>query len=414
MKLILKILIFVILITLVILVWYFYQSVKPVLAPSRVEINEAGEVTRNDLDMEEGTKEAPESDLDLPLDFPDDFNAYIYAGDLGKVRDLMTAPNGILLSSMAAGKVIYLPDQDNNNKADEQIVLLEDRYNPHGLAEYCNDNGCSLYLAETDAIYRFAYDKNNMTLSGEERIVELPDTGGHYTRHVLIDERGDTPQLLITVGSKCNVCEEDDWRRAKILVCDLDGANLREYASGLRNSVFMTQSPFNKEIYATDMGRDWLGDDLPPEEVNVIQDGNDYGWPICYGENIHDIDFDKKTYIRNPCEDSVAPIITMPAHSAPLGLSFIPEAGFSEEYWHDLLVAQHGSWNRSTPIGYEVVRMKMDKAGKFLGEEKFLSGFLLEGEAWGRPADVLATEGGKIYVSDDKAGAVYLFESKEN
>jgi glucose/arabinose dehydrogenase len=414
MRIILKILIFVILITLVILLWYFYQSVKPVLAPSRVEINEAGEVVRNDLDTEEDTGEMPESDLDLPLDFPDDFNAYIYAGDLGKVRDLMTAPNGILLTSMAAGKVIYLPDQDNNNKADEQIVLLEDRYNPHGLAEYCNDNGCSLYLAETDAIYRFAYDKNKMTLSGEERIVELPDTGGHYTRHVLIDERGDTPQLLITVGSKCNVCEEDDWRRAKILVSDLDGANLREYASGLRNSVFMTQSPFNKEIYATDMGRDWLGDDLPPEEVNVIQDGNDYGWPICYGENIHDIDFDKKTYIRNPCEDSVAPIITMPAHSAPLGLSFIPEAGFSEEYWHDLLVAQHGSWNRSTPIGYEVVRMKMDKAGKFLGEEKFLSGFLLEGEAWGRPADVLATEGGKIYVSDDKAGAVYLFESKEN
>jgi glucose/arabinose dehydrogenase len=415
MKKTIEITIALIVIVLIAVAWYFYQGARPAVAPSDIEIDETGEViSDNRQQITDNRKDelGGENKLDVPLIFPEDFNGYIYAGGLGKVRDVMEAPDGILVTSMAAGKVVYLPDRDKDMKADEQIVLLTDRYNPHGLAEYCIDTMCKLFVAETDAIYRFDYDKVTMNLSGEEKIVDLPDTGGHYTRHVLIDERGEQAQLLITVGSECNVCEEEDWRRAKILVADLDGSNLREYASGLRNSVFMTTSPFTGDVYATDMGRDWLGDNLPPEEVNVIAEGQDYGWPICYGDKVHDTDFDKKTYIRNPCEDTVGPVATMPAHAAPLGLSFIPEPGFSEEYWHDLLVVQHGSWNRSTPVGYEVVRMKMDRDGNYLGTEKFLHGFLRDGEAWGRPADVLAVEDGKIYVSDDKAGAVYLLTAK--
>lgn len=344
---------------------------------------------------------------------PNNFDANIFATDLGKVRDIFSAPDGIIVSSMHAGKVIYLPDKNNNKKADEQIVLLEDRYNPHGMTEYCpSQENCWFYLAETNAVYRFRYDKKNMSLDDEEKLFDLPDDGGHYTRDILIREDNDRVNLYTVVGSECNACEEKDWRRAKLLISNLDGTELREYARGLRNSVFMTLSPFDNEIYAADMGRDWLGDSLPVEEVNIIKENQDYGWPFCHGDKIHDTEFDKKQYVRNPCEDTIAPIITMPAHSAPLGLDFIPEEGFGEEFHHDLLLAQHGSWNRSTPIGYKVIRIKLDKEGNYGGTEDFLTGFLSDGEAWGRPADVLILPGGQIYVSDDHAGAVYLLEHK--
>ncbi|MDD2680983.1 MAG: PQQ-dependent sugar dehydrogenase [Patescibacteria group bacterium] len=352
--------------------------------------------------------------IDSPLIYPDDFELSIFAEKLGKVRDILAAPAGIIVSSMQAGKVIYLPDRNNDGVADEKVVLLENRYNPHGLVDHCfSEDECWLYLAETDAIYRFRYDKIKMKLGEEERIVELPDDGGHYTRDVLIKDDLNGPRLYISVGSKCNACVEKDWRRAKILVSNLDGSNLKEYASGLRNSVFITLNPFNNEIYAADMGRDWLGDSLPLEEINIIQEYQDYGWPACHGNKIQDTEFDNTEYERNPCTDTISPIITMPAHSAPLGLDFIPEEGFGDEYKYNLLVAQHGSWNRSTPIGYQVVRMKLDIEGNYTGTEEFLSGFLSEGEAWGRPADVLTLPGGKIYVSDDQAGSIYLLQYKQ-
>lgn len=351
---------------------------------------------------------------EFPLVYPDDYELSVFADGLGKVRDILPAPNGIIVSSMQSGKLMYLPDRNNDNIADEKIILLEDCYNPHGSIDYCDKDGqCWFFLAETDAIYRFKYNLDNISLSDEEKIIELPDDGGHYTRDVLVRDDPNGPRLYIAVGSKCNACVEEDWRRGKILVSDLDGSNLKEYASGLRNSVFITLSPFDNEIYAGDMGRDWLGDELPLEEINLIKEDQDYGWPICHGDKIHDTEFDNKNYLLDPCQSTVAPIISMPAHSAPLGLDFIPEEGFGTEYHHDILIAQHGSWNRSTPIGYKVVRMKMDKEGNYLDREDFLSGFLTEGDAWGRPADVSAVSGGKVYVSDDKAGMVYLLEYKK-
>jgi hypothetical protein len=169
----------------------------------------------------------------------------------------------------------------------------------------------------------------------------------------------------------------------------------------------MNLHPVTGEVWATEMGRDWLGDDLPPDEINIIGEGRDYGWPICYGKNIHDAEFDKKVYARDPCADKTPSFIDIPAHSAPLGLAFFPEEGWPEEYWHDLLVAYHGSWNRSVPTGYKIVRYHLDSRGNYLGEEDFITGWLTPAGAVGRPVDILIQPGGKLYISDDRAGLIY-------
>lgn len=346
---------------------------------------------------------------EFALDVPDDFSLVLYAESLGKVRNLVSAPSGVIASLMTAGQVVYLPDLDLNYKADEKIVLAEDLYNPHGLLEYCpSEDFCKFYIAETDAVSIYDYDKNKVSLTNPQKIIDLPDDGGHYTRSLALANVEGEDKLLISVGSKCDVCVEDDWRRAKVLQSNLDGSNLEVFAEGLRNSVYIKENPFTGEIWGTDMGRDWLGDNLPPEEVNIIKKGGDYGWPFCYGEKIHDTEFDKNTYIRDPCEDTIAPHISMPAHIAPLGLDFIPQENWPEEYQYNLLVAQHGSWNSSVPVGYKVVRMKLNSEGDFLGKEDFVSGFIKNGEVAGRPADILVSDDGRIYLSDDGAGRIFV------
>lgn len=132
----------------------------------------------------------------------------------------------------------------------------------------------------------------------------------------------------------------------------------------------------------------------------------DYGWPVCYGNRIHDTNFDKNQYIRDPCQDTTAPVYEIPAHSAPLGLTFVRSSQFPDDWQGDLLVAYHGSWNRSTPIGYKVVRLRTS-SGKVISEEDFIAGFLQGGEALGRPVDVVFDAQGSLYISDDKAGVVY-------
>lgn len=223
-------------------------------------------------------------------------------------------------------------------------------------------------------------------------------------------------KILISVGSTCNVCEEADWRRSKILIANHDGSDLKEYADGLRNSVFMAIHPVTGEVWATEMGRDLLGDDIPPDEINIVQQGNNYGWPYCYGDKVHDQNFDPAEKKSKFCEqESKKPQINLPAHSAPLGLAFFPEKGWPEEHWHDLLVAHHGSWNRTEPTGYKIVRYQLNEKGQHenttvkqeLQPEDFINGWLTKEGALGRPVDIVIQPEGSIYISDDKAGVIY-------
>ena len=345
----------------------------------------------------------------MPLSLPLGFSISIFAKGFENPRVMAYDPVGnILLSNSSQGKVLALPDGNGDGVADEIVTVAEGLNGPHGLAVRCTKK-CELYIAETDKVAVYDYDVDKLKATNKRKLLDLPSGGGHTTRTLLFMPAPNDNKLLISVGSSCNVCNEEDSRRASVLVLNVESGEHKVFAKGLRNSVFMAIHPVSGEIWGTEMGRDLLGDDIPPDEINILKEGGNYGWPICYGKNIHDTDFDKNTYVRNPCMESfeTPSFIDIPAHSAPLGLAFIPEEGWPQEYWHNLLVAYHGSWNRSVPTGYKIVRYKLDAEGKGTKQENFISGWFTDEGAWGRPVDILVQPGGLVYISDDKAGVIY-------
>ena len=339
---------------------------------------------------------------DFPLVLPNGFSVSIFAENLGKPRVIARDPAGIILvSDQSGGSVFALPDADHDGAADRLVRVVGNLNLPHGLAFHPETR--DLYVAETDKVVAYRYDPDSMTASSSRTAVDLPSGGNHVTRTIGFGPDG---KLYIAVGSTCNVCVEKDWRRTKILVANTDGSNLREFASGLRNAVFFTWHPVTREIWATEMGRDLLGDNLPPEEIDIVKEGRNYGWPYCYGNRVHDGNFDTSGGKKAFCETTEPPHITFQAHSAPLGLAFVPDT-WPREYRGDLLVSYHGSWNRSQPTGYKVVRFDLDDQGNSRGESDFLSGWLTDGGALGRPVDLMFDNAGSLYISDDKAGVVY-------
>lgn len=393
-------------------VWSNFRGIWPILKKPSENISDI---------ISEGGK---------PLSIKNNANVSIYAKDLGDPRVLQFAPSGLLFVSVPGeGKIYALVDANNDGTVEEKKTVVENLNNPHGFAFKCEmqeggEEKCKMYIAETDKVSEFDFDKASAVASNGNKIVDLPPDGRHFTRTIMFMPSPNENKLLISIGSSCDVCIESDKRRAKILVYDIAAKELKDFAIGLRNSVFMNIHPATGKIWATEMGRDFLGDDLPPDEINIIEEGNpstgpgvnNYGWPICYGKNIHDTDFDKNTYIRNPCMEpfETPSYIDIPAHSAPLGLAFIPEEGWPEDMQHDLLVAYHGSWNRSVPTGYKIVRYDLDENGKYIGEEDFITGWLTGEGTLGRPVDILALPGGILYISDDSAGVVYKVKYQVN
>ncbi len=365
-----------------------------------------------------------------PFRAPEGFSATIFSRETPGARVITRDPRGkMLVSETSEGKVVALPDTDADGKADRTVVVLEGLKQPHGILVHCpntvnasadqntNQSGCLLYVAETGELKSYAYDAAAMKATYKETLTTFPSGDGHFTRTLWMHPDG--KRLLISVGSSCNVCVEEDPHRATVLSYDLGTKKVAIVATGLRNTVFMTTDPVKGEVWGTDNGRDVIGDDIPPDEVNIIEEGKKYGWPVCYGDNVQDTDFDDKTYDENPCSDATTPQIKLQAHSAPLGLAFIPEEGWPAEMRNDLLIAYHGSWNRSEPTGYKVVRFDLDNArNKIGGPIDFLTGFLPSGtrdedEAIGRPVGVLAEPGGVAYISDDRAGAIYRIQINE-
>ncbi len=358
----------------------------------------------------------PEGDR-APLVVPPGFVATIYAREVPGARVMTRDQRGTLLLSLTKeGKVLALPDENADRKADRTVTILQNLKQPHGILVHCSDpslststtSDCTLYIAETNALKSYVYDAETFTATGGKTLMTLPSGDGHFTRTLLLHPDG--KRLLISVGSSCNVCIEDDPKRAAIVAFDIATGQSSLFAKGLRNTVFMAIHPVTGEVWGTDNGRDLIGDDIPPDELNILREGKNYGWPFCYGKNIHDTDFRAE---NNPCSERESSFIDLPAHSAALGLAFIPEEGWPEEFWHHALVAFHGSWNRSTPTGYKIVRIPLDDQGKPEGPPvDFITGFIPEGAkeedaALGRPVDILVEPGGNFYVSDDRAGAVY-------
>jgi len=330
---------------------------------------------------------------------PPGFGISVFAEGLAGPRMMALGPDGeVAVAERGAGRVIRLPDRDGDGVADGVEVLAEGLDEPSSIAFFRDG---SLYVGETARIVRFwAPDDGGVFTERDVIVAELPQ-GGHSTRTVLFSP--DWTDLFVSIGSSCNVCIEGDPRRAAIVRYTPSGSGEEVFARGLRNAVGITFRPGTNELWATNNGRDYLGDDMPPETIYLVQEGDDAGWPRCHAGRIVDPEFGSP----GVCEGVAVPMVEIQAHSAPLGLTFYDGRQFPPEYQGNLFVAFHGSWNRTVPTGYKVVRIAIedDKPGAV---QDFATGWLrADGSAWGRPVDVLTGSDGSLFVSDDDGGLIY-------
>lgn len=337
------------------------------------------------------------------LTVPKGFQIHEYASGLDSPRFMALSPDNVLFATIIKnGTVVALPDQNKDGQADKAITFINGLKRPHGIAFY----GGYLYVGESNQIVRYKYNGFDKKPGIKEVVVPNIPTKGHFTRTVSF---GPDDRMYVSIGSECNVCIEKDKKRATIMSFNPDGSEGEIFATGLRNSVGLTWNPETKELWATDNARDWLGDNLPPDEVNVIKANKNYGWPYCYGDNISDPEFNDAT----KCEKATEPIVKLQAHSAPLGLAFYDGKMFPADYYGDLFIAFHGSWNRSVPTGYKVVRVKMED-GEPGDVEDFAYGWMTMSKKFGRPVDVLVGNRGELYISDDLGGKIYTVTTVKN
>ena len=320
---------------------------------------------------------------------PEGYVASVFAEGLSTPWFMAVAPDGTLFVAERGGdRVVALPDRDGDGRADDIVVVGTGYQGAHSLA-FAADG--SLLVAGETTLFRVQVDglrerSRSVVLDG------ITSGGAHTTRTVAVLPDG---QILLSAGSSCNVCLEPDPMRAAIDILLSDGGTSRVYMKGLRNAVGVWVDPATGRAWATNMGRDLLGDDIPPETLYEVVDGADAGWPRCHAGTIVDPDFGGSV----GCDGVAQPAATFTAHSAPLGL-----VGWEGH----LVIAFHGSWNRSVKAGYDLMWLPWD--GRPTGHaETFATGFLPAGAdgALGRPAGLVVGGDGALYVSDDKAGFIY-------
>lgn len=332
------------------------------------------------------------------------FEVQLFADGIPNARFMRFSPGGdLIVSQPRVGQVVHvLRDSDGDGRSDGQRVLIEGLDRPHGL----DFHEGHLYIGEGGAIARIGFlesGPDTIAVEGSPiRIAEgIPSGENHWSRTLRFGPDG---MIYLNVGSSCNVCEEEDPRRAAILRFNADGSGEEIYASGLRNSVGFDWRPETGELFATDNGRDLLGDDYPPCELNRIEYGGFYGFPVANGDRRPDPDLGAGQEDRIAA--SIPPAHSFQAHTAPLGMTFIRHPSAPESYRGAALVAQHGSWNRTELSGYKVVSLHWDSEGK-IQERDFMTGFEVDEEVIGRPVDIIEGPDGAFYLSDDYGGAIY-------
>lgn len=330
---------------------------------------------------------------------PAGFQIQIYARDLPNARSLTLGPGGVLfVGTRKAGKVYAVLDVDQDGAADESFVLADGLNMPNGVAF----NGGSLYVAEVDRILRYDNPEQRLKEKIDPVVMNnsFPRDQHHGWKYIAFGPDG---RLYVPVGAPCNVCEKNDPRYASIMRLNADGSGLEIVARGIRNTVGFDWHPETRELWFTNNGRDWMGDDLPPDTLHRIsRKGQHFGFPYCHAGNIPDPKFGHS----RTCREFDPPEVRLGPHVAPLGMKFYTGDMFPARYKNQIFIAEHGSWNRSEPIGYRITLITFDK-DRPKAYQVFADGWLQGGNAWGRPVDVLVMPDGALLVSDDRAGAIY-------
>lgn len=330
------------------------------------------------------------------IELPPGFVIEVYA-DVPGARSLALGDNGTVFVSNRKGRAVYavVPDGEGTRT----IKLLDNLDAPNGIAIHDGD----LYVARIDRITRYDAIESNLSKVpvGVELAVRLPTEKHHGWRYIGF---GPDDKLYVGIGAPCNVCDEEGFGR--IARMNADGSDLETVALGVRNTVGFAWQPGSGDLWFTDNGRDMLGDDLPPDELNHLSSqGQHFGYPYCHGGDLLDPEFGK----GKDCADYRAPAQKLGAHVAPLGMRFYTGQSFPPEYRGQIFIAEHGSWNRSKKAGYRVTRVRLEN-GAAVAYEPFASGWLQNESVSGRPVDLLVMPDGSLLVSDDHADKIYRIQ----
>ncbi len=339
-------------------------------------------------------------DLIKQLHLPAGFSISIYADNVPNARSLALGDNGVVfVGSGREGKVYAIQDKDQDGIAEQRYIIAENLSMPNGVAY----KDGSLYVAEISRIIRFDHISQQLSQPSKPSVVfdQFPTDTHHGWKYLRF---GPDNKLYTAVGAPCNICKPDKDIYASLVRLNADGSQFEVIAHGIRNTVGFDWQPDTQALFFTDNGRDYLGDDSPPDELNHWSNkGEHFGYPYCHGGDIPDPEFG----VEKKCKDFTPPAWKFKAHIAPLGLRFYQGQQFPAEYKNQLFVAQHGSWNRTEPQGYRVALVKFNHE-QAISEQDFISGWLnKDGEILGRPVDILTLPNGSLLISDDKLGVIY-------
>jgi glucose/arabinose dehydrogenase len=347
------------------------------------------------------------------LKLPAGFSIAKFADQLGKPRMLAVSSLGnVYVTSREAGTVTLLRDTNTDGKADQKQVVANIK-DVHGITIYSN----KLYLVSIHNVYQADINADGTLAQPQQLISNLPDAGQHPNRTIAFGPDG---FMYITVGSTCNACADSNPENATILRANPDGTGRTIFARGLRNTIGFGWHPQTKELYGFDHGIDWLGDEQQKEEFNLLKQGAFYGWPYIYGDgnyNPHPRPMGDTTYAQILAKTTL-PVLSYNAHAAPLGLVFYTgstgaTSSFPAEYQNDAFATMRGSWNRTQPSGYNVVRVHFEN-GKPTRIDDFVTGFLVDNNQsqFGRPVGISTMPDGSLLFSDDNNGVIYRVSYK--